>query len=130
MPRKPQNPASPFFKGRNWKPFAFQQEVWDAYRNGESGLIHAATGTGKTLAAWLGPVIEWMEGDGEANPPLRVLWITPLRALVTDTERALEAPLTALEIPWTLSARTGDTKPSSAHGAGDYPGIAGLVSRE
>ena len=112
MPRKPQNPASPFFKGRNWKPFAFQQEVWDAYRNGESGLIHAATGTGKTLAAWLGPVIEWMEGDGEANPPLRVLWITPLRALVTDTERALEAPLTALEIPWTLSARTGDTKPS------------------
>jgi ATP-dependent Lhr-like helicase len=101
-----------FFKAKKWKPFAFQQEVWDAYRDGESGLIHAATGTGKTLAAWLGPVIEWMDGDEEVNPPLRVLWITPLRALVADTERALQAPLTALGIPWTLSARTGDTKPS------------------
>jgi ATP-dependent Lhr-like helicase len=106
------NPVAPLFQSKRWKPFAFQQEVWDAYRRGESGLIHAATGTGKTLAAWLGPLIEWMDGDGEANPPLRVLWITPLRALVHDTEKALQAPLTALNIPWTVSARTGDTKPS------------------
>ena len=112
MPRKPALPVAPFFKARNWKPFPFQKEVWDAYRSGESGLIHAATGTGKTLAAWLGPVIEWMDGDGESNPPLRVLWITPLRALVHDTEKSLQAPLTVLDIPWSLSARTGDTKAS------------------
>jgi ATP-dependent Lhr-like helicase len=101
-----------WFASRGWKPFAFQREVWDAYARGESGLIHAATGTGKTYAAWLGAVMEWMDGDGEAYPPLRVLWITPLRALVADTEQALRAPLRDLDVAWRLEARTGDTKPS------------------
>ncbi len=101
-----------WFASRGWKPFPFQEEVWRAYLAGESGLIHAATGTGKTYAAWLGPVLEWMSGDGEINPPLRVIWITPLRALVSDTENALRAPLLAMDIPWRLEARTGDTKAS------------------
>ena len=52
-----------WFASRGWSPFEFQREVWDAYRAGESGLIHAATGTGKTLAAWGGPVTEWLEED-------------------------------------------------------------------
>ncbi|WP_180541528.1 hypothetical protein [Nevskia soli] len=30
-----------WFKSRGWTSFAFQREVWDAYRRGESGLIHA-----------------------------------------------------------------------------------------
>ncbi|HCC58077.1 MAG TPA: DNA ligase-associated DEXH box helicase, partial [Solibacterales bacterium] len=108
MPRRtpPLTRIKAWFRSRGWKPFAFQEEVWQAYRNGESGLIHAATGTGKTYAAWLGPVMEWMEGDGEVNPPLRVLWITPLRALVADTEKALRAPLIEMDISWTVEART------------------------
>ncbi len=101
-----------WFTSRGWSPFAFQHEVWRAYQDGQSGLIHAATGTGKTYAAWLGPLIEWMNGDGEVNPPLRVVWITPLRALVADTENALRAPLEDLNIPWRLEARSGDTKAS------------------
>ena len=101
-----------WFQSRGWTAFDFQREVWDAYLRGESGLIHAATGTGKTLAAGLGPLLEWMDGDGEVEPPLRVLWITPLRALVADTEQSLRAPLIGMDIPWTLSARTGDTKSS------------------
>ncbi len=101
-----------WFRARKWTPFAFQHEVWNAYRAGESGLIHAATGTGKTLAAWMGPLLEWMDGDGEVDPPLRVLWITPLRALVADTEQSLRAPLIAMDIPWSLSSRTGDTRAS------------------
>lgn len=101
-----------WFKTRGWQPFAFQYEVWRAYLSGGSGLIHAATGTGKTLAAWIGPLLEWMQNDGEIDPPLRVLWITPLRALVADTELSLRAPLLSIDIPWSLSSRTGDTKPS------------------
>ena len=50
---------SDWFRSRGWTPFAFQRDVWDAYRAGESGLVHSATGTGKTLAAWFGPLIEW-----------------------------------------------------------------------
>lgn len=113
--------ADRWFAARGWRPFDFQREVWSAYRGGESGLIHAATGTGKTLAAWWGPLLEWLEETaGErtvpskkmrrsAAPPLRVLWITPLRALAADTVESLAAPLRDLEIPWTLEARTGDT---------------------
>ncbi|MDQ6676136.1 MAG: ligase-associated DNA damage response DEXH box helicase [Acidobacteriota bacterium] len=101
-----------WFASRGWKAFPFQEEVWRAYLNGKSGLIHAATGTGKTYAAWMGPLLEWTMGDGEVNPPLRVLWITPLRALVADTENALRTALIGLDIPWRLEQRTGDTKAS------------------
>ncbi|HEX6042186.1 ligase-associated DNA damage response DEXH box helicase [Longimicrobium sp.] len=110
----PVAPADAWFAARGWEPFAFQRDVWRAYLDGEGGLIHAATGTGKTYAAWLGPVLEWIAehpDDPTAGkaPPLRILWITPLRALAADTEEALRAPLTDLRLPWTLESRTGDT---------------------
>jgi ATP-dependent Lhr-like helicase len=112
-----------WFASRGWTPFAFQHEVWNAYRAGESGLVHAATGTGKTLAAWGGPISEWLDEQTrtasperprklvrrDRAPALRVLWITPLRALAADTEEALRQPLNDLGIPWTLESRTGDT---------------------
>jgi ATP-dependent Lhr-like helicase len=106
-----------WFATRGWTPFEFQREVWASYAAGESGLVHAATGTGKTLAAWGGPLLEWFAEKGTAprkarratSPPLRVLWITPLRALAADTEEALRKPLDDLGIPWSLESRTGDT---------------------
>lgn len=105
-----------WFASKGWTPFAFQREVWEAYRNGESGVVHAATGTGKTLAAW-GAVIGAVSRETttgrparrDRTPPLRILWITPLRALAADTEEALRAPLADLGIPWSLESRTGDT---------------------
>jgi ATP-dependent Lhr-like helicase len=118
--------AEHWFVSKGWTPLDFQREVWRAFLNGESGLVHAATGTGKTLAAWWGPLLEWLHEREprrasagvvrqrlrRANaPPLRVLWITPLRALAADTLKSLEAPINDLGIPWTLEARTGDTKP-------------------
>src|SRR5262245_59376245 len=107
-----------WFASRGWSPFEFQREVWQAYRDGESGLVHAATGTGKTLAAWGGLLDEWLDEDARVGVPsvrrdraphLRVVWITPLRALAADTEEALRQPLNDLGIPWTLESRTGDT---------------------
>jgi ATP-dependent Lhr-like helicase len=108
---------APWFTARGWVPFPFQREVWTAYLAGESGLVHAATGTGKTLAAWLGPLAEWSAEGRPVCPaprkqsyvPLRVLWITPLRALAADTAEALRAPLAALAPAWTIETRTGDT---------------------
>ena len=103
-----------WFAQHEWVPFPFQEEVWRAYRRGESGLIHAATGTGKTYAAWVGPILEWLEqypsgGGKRGAAPLTVLWITPLRALAGDTEAALRAPIEDLGLPWTVESRTGDT---------------------
>ncbi len=106
-----------WFASRGWTAFDFQREVWSAYARGESGLIHAATGTGKTYAALMGPVLEALAEPTRPRAmrkrsdaaPLRVLWITPLRALAADTEQALRAPLEALGLPWTVESRTGDT---------------------
>ncbi len=104
-------PIEEWFARRGWSPFPFQREVWQAYLEGDSGLLHATTGAGKTYAAWLGPIAEWLahEASGHAAPALRVLWITPLRALAADTVAALRAPLDDLGVPWQVEARTGDT---------------------
>lgn len=108
--------AESWFRSRGWDVFDFQREVWSSYLEGESGLIHAATGTGKTLAAWWGPLLEYLmdEQHTRRGPvPLRVLWITPLRALAADTAEALMQPLHDMGIPWTLETRTGDTSAAS-----------------
>ncbi len=97
-----------WFASRAWTPFRFQREVWTAYLAGESGLVHAATGTGKTLAVWMAPLIEAMREPRQTSR-LRVLWITPLRALAADTAEALVQPLNDLELDWTVETRTSDT---------------------
>jgi ATP-dependent Lhr-like helicase len=114
--REPMECVREWFGHHGWTPFPFQEEVWRAYLKGESGLVHAATGTGKTYAAWLGPVIEWLSDypakarpRAAVPPPLRVLWVTPLRALAGDTEAALRAPVEDFGLPWTVESRTGDT---------------------
>jgi ATP-dependent helicase Lhr and Lhr-like helicase len=113
--RDPFDCVREWFARHGWTPFPFQEQVWRAYLAGESGLVHAATGTGKTYAAWLGPVLEWLRDYPTAPrrkagaPPLRVLWVTPLRALAGDTESALRAPVEDLGLPWTVESRTGDT---------------------
>ena len=110
--------AKHWFSARDWKPFAFQKQVWAAVKRGESGLLHASTGAGKTYAVWFaalnrfarsGPVAETTRKRKPPAEPLTVLWITPMRALAADTARALQAPLDDLQIPWSVGLRTGDT---------------------
>lgn len=99
-----------WFAGNGWRAFDFQREVWNAYLDGASGLVHSATGSGKTLAAWLGPLAEWLdEGATGDAPDLRVLWITPMRALAADTVLSMERAVHGLALPWTVGLRTGDT---------------------
>ena len=98
-----------WFAANGWRAFEFQREVWAAYRSGESGLVHSATGTGKTLAAFLGPVAEAIEESAERALPLRVLWITPMRALAGDTVQSLAKAVEGAGLAWTIGIRTGDT---------------------
>lgn len=98
-----------WFVGRGWQPFAFQREVWAAMAGGHSGLLHATTGSGKTYAVWMGALLR----AAPTQPALsraQVLWITPMRALASDTARALDLPLPELAPPgWRVGLRTGDT---------------------
>ena len=116
--KEAQRKATALFRERGWKVFKFQRETWKAYASGESGLVHAPTGTGKTYAVWVPPLLEWMVQNKQPKPPkrspgLRVLWITPLRALVEDTRISLLELCEELEVPWTVEARTGDTSGSN-----------------
>ncbi len=96
-----------WFAARGWKVFAFQRAVWKAALAGQSGLLHANTGAGKTYAVWLAALLR---GAGQGpRSGLRVLWITPMRALAADTVRALEESAAALAPTWRIGARTGDT---------------------
>ncbi|MEM7797685.1 MAG: ligase-associated DNA damage response DEXH box helicase, partial [Chloroflexota bacterium] len=121
-------PIDNWFEAQGWTPFPFQSQVWEAYLAGESGLIHSPTGTGKTYAAWMGPLAEWI-GEQEVwpppqkkstkspkrkknTPPIRVLWITPLRALAADTTVSLNEAADALGINWSIESRTGTTSSS------------------
>ena len=104
-----------WFAARGWTPFAFQEDVWRCVAAGCSGVLHAPTGTGKTLAAWLGAVARTTSIDAAGAGPapgLRVVWITPLRALAADTVRALEEPVSKPDPViqgWTVGLRTGDS---------------------
>jgi ATP-dependent Lhr-like helicase len=99
--------ARAWFASRNRTAFDFQEAMWHAYWNGESGLLNAGTGMGKTMAAWLGPLLE--SGDQAERPHIRVIWLTPLRALARDLEAALCEPLQFLDSSWRVEQRTGDT---------------------
>jgi ATP-dependent Lhr-like helicase len=120
---KPDDFAQKWFSAAGWKPFPFQKEVWTAVRRGQSGLLHASTGAGKTYAVWFAALNRFAQpaplpADDKPRKrksvaaPLQVLWITPMRALAADTARALEAPLLDLQIPWSVGLRTGDTSSS------------------
>jgi ATP-dependent Lhr-like helicase len=106
---RPEQAVDAWFAERGWKPFPFQRKVWKAFERGESGLLHAATGAGKTYALWMAALLRGMRGQSAPGAGLRVLWITPMRALAADTMKALEAPASTLLPGWTGGLRTGDT---------------------
>ena len=109
-------PVEAWFAARGWQPFAFQQEVWAAMAAGQSGLLHATTGSGKTYAVWFGALARaaglGVPLRGASAPPLGVLWLTPMRALAADSARAMQAPLDELGLSWSIGVRTGDTTPA------------------
>ncbi|MYM37381.1 ligase-associated DNA damage response DEXH box helicase [Duganella sp. FT94W] len=97
--------ADAWFAGRGWTASPFQRAVWAEAAAGRSGLLHATTGAGKTYAVWFAAMQRVAAAPAAAGRGLRVLWITPMRALAADTLRALQqaAP------DWQVEARTGDT---------------------
>ena len=94
---------------------------WPSISSGKNTLILAPTGSGKTLAAFLWAINHLVEQrlKGDVTPGIRILYVSPLKALSNDIERNLEAPLAGiheeahrdgLKLPLIRPAvRTGDT---------------------
>ncbi len=109
LPSERLNQIESWFANRGWQVMDFQRQAWNAYLSGQSGLIHAPTGHGKTLAIWGGVLGEALQQPQPKTTGLRALWITPMRALANDTLRSLERPVEELNLPWACISRTGDT---------------------
>ncbi len=107
---------SEWFAYKGWKPFDFQKQVWESYANGYDGILNAPTGSGKTFAMWFAVVASHLNSKEtirrKKKEGLKLLWITPLKALSKDIERALKESAGDLKIPWNISTRTGDTSAS------------------
>jgi ATP-dependent Lhr-like helicase len=114
-------------------PTAPQVEGWPAIARGESTLILAPTGTGKTLTAFLWCLDKLMLRTApEAERGCRVVYLSPLKALAADVERNLRSPLAGIanmarregvtvRMP-EISVRTGDTSPKDRARFARHPG--------
>lgn len=103
-----------WYRQKNWQQFPFQQEMEDAYLSGNSGLLNAPTGSGKTFAVFLPFLAGYINQYPDTyktrqNNGLLMLWITPLRALTNDIRKAMQEVCDEIGLPWRIMTRTGDT---------------------
>ena len=117
--------ARSWFEARFDAPTPAQARGWEAIRRREHTLIAAPTGSGKTLAAFLNVLDELLaEGVAAGGLPdeVRVVYVSPLKALSADIHRNLEAPREGIReiaegmglpsVKVTAAVRSGDTPPS------------------
>jgi ATP-dependent Lhr-like helicase len=101
------------------QPTRVQNTAWPVLASGGSALLLAPTGSGKTLAAFLASINRLMFGPEPPEKKVRVLYISPLKALGVDVDRNLRAPIAGLRavaqregiehrVP-TVGVRSGDT---------------------
>jgi ATP-dependent helicase Lhr and Lhr-like helicase len=105
--------AEVWFRSKNWKPFPFQVETWQAYLNGQSGLVNAPTGSGKTYSLVVPILLEFMQRHPDyhkiKNAGVQAIWITPIRALAKEIELSTQRAIEGLGLNWKVGIRSGDT---------------------
>jgi ATP-dependent Lhr-like helicase len=113
--------ARRWFDARFDAPTRVQREGWPRIASGAHVLLIAPTGSGKTLAAFFSCIDRLGQLPSDAEPGVRLLYVSPLKALVYDIERNLRAPLAGVaraaeelgqsfRVP-RVAVRTGDTSP-------------------
>lgn len=100
--------ANDWYVLNNWKPYDFQLNTWKAIADGNSGLLNAPTGFGKTYAIWFG-VLQSYFTKKKKPTGLHCLWITPLRALSKEIFLATERVSDQLQLDYRIGLRSGDT---------------------
>lgn len=100
-----------WLKKKGWQAHEFQKVAWHAYDQGHHRLIHLSTGFGKTYAAIL-RCLDDLANENQKDLPrrsIRVLYLSPLRALGNDLKNNIEAPIKEMNSKIRVATRTGDT---------------------
>ncbi|HEX4119837.1 MAG TPA: DEAD/DEAH box helicase [Verrucomicrobiae bacterium] len=110
-----------WFQRKFGSPTEPQERGWPAIQSGAHTLVAAPTGSGKTLAAFLASLDSlFRDGlDGKLTDEVRVVYVSPLKALSNDIHKNLEEPLgeiraalqaaQGIDVPVRAEVRTGDT---------------------
>ncbi len=102
-----------WFNTRGWTPFPFQSEAWKRYLAGQSGLVNAPTGSGKTYSLVIPILLEFIRQHPDyrtkKNNGLRAIWVTPIRALAKEIALSATAAIGGLGLAWRVGVRSGDT---------------------
>jgi ATP-dependent helicase Lhr and Lhr-like helicase len=109
------DPLAPFSPAvRRWFEASFEGPTpaqvggWEAISSGANALICAPTGSGKTLASFLWG-IDKLSRETDRGNGVRLVYVSPLKALSYDIERNLRAPLRGIGADISVGLRTGDT---------------------
>lgn len=97
---------------KSFLPFDFQLRTWQKYSRAYSGLVIAPTGFGKTYSVFLAVVADFLNHPENYQDGLKLLWISPLRALAKDIAKAMSEAIEQLGLDWTVGVRNGDTSPA------------------
>ena len=103
-----------YFEKKGWKPFDFQVQAWRDYLDGKSGILNAPTGSGKTFALFFPVILDYIsKNPNDWQKPkkngIQLIWVTPLRALAQDIQKAMQEVCNTLGLAWKVSVRNGDT---------------------
>ena len=103
-----------YFQKKGWTPFPFQIETWTDFLDGKSGLLNAPTGSGKTFSLWFPAILEYIQHNPDTwqktrNNGTQLIWVTPLRALAQDIQKAMQEVCNVIGLPWQVAVRNGDT---------------------
>ena len=101
-------PVRRWFEASFEGPTPAQAGGWEAISGGDNALICAPTGSGKTLASFLWG-IDRLSRREDMTPGVRIVYVSPLKALSYDIERNLRAPLRGIGADISVGLRTGDT---------------------
>lgn len=108
--------AEDWFRDQGWQAFSFQREAWQAYLDGNHGLVNAPTGSGKTYSLLLPILLEFIreypDAEARENNGLRAVWITPIRALTREIQSSAQRAIHDLGLKWEVGIRSGDTSTS------------------
>lgn len=105
-----QEQVNAFYKKMKWEIFPFQTEAAECFLNGYSGIVNAPTGSGKTFSLLIPAMIQAASQSKKSG--LKIIWITPIRALAKEILISCNKAIHTLALDWTAASRSGDTKAS------------------